>query len=54
MKIEGLQMPRNVEVDKDNLSETYGDFVVQPLERGFGVTLGHSLRRILLLSLIHI
>ncbi len=51
MKIEGLQMPRNVEVDKDNLSETYGDFVVQPLERGFGVTLGHSLRRILLSSI---
>jgi len=51
MKIEGLQMPRNVEVDKDNLSETYGDFVIQPLERGFGVTLGHSIRRILLSSI---
>jgi DNA-directed RNA polymerase subunit alpha len=51
MKIEGLQMPRIVEIDKDNLSETYGEFVVQPLERGFGVTLGHCLRRILVSSI---
>ena len=51
MKIEGLQMPRNVEIDKDVLSEAYGEFVVQPLERGFGVTLGHSLRRTLISSI---
>ena len=40
-------MPRMVEVDREVLSETYGKFEVQPLERGFGVTLGHALRRIL-------
>ena len=51
MKLEGLQMPRLVEVDKESLSRTYGQFVVQPLERGFGVTLGHALRRILLSSI---
>lgn len=51
MKLEGLQMPRLVEIDKDSLSETYGQFVVQPLERGFGVTLGHALRRVLLSSI---
>jgi DNA-directed RNA polymerase subunit alpha len=51
MKLEGLQMPRLVEIDKDSLSETYGKFVVQPLERGFGVTLGHALRRVLLSSI---
>lgn len=51
MKLEGLQMPRLVEADKDSLSETYGHFVVQPLERGFGVTLGHALRRVLMSSI---
>ena len=47
MKLEGLQMPR-LEVEKESLSETYGMFIVQPLERGFGVSIGHALRRILL------
>ena len=32
----------------------YGKFVLAPLERGYGTTLGNSLRRVLLLSLIHI
>ena len=35
-----------VESSEDN---TYGKFVVEPLERGYGITLGNSLRRILLL-----
>ncbi|MEE3258702.1 MAG: DNA-directed RNA polymerase subunit alpha [Candidatus Latescibacterota bacterium] len=48
MKLEGLQMPRLAEIEKDSLSETYGMFIVQPLERGFGVTMGHALRRVLL------
>ena len=48
MKFEGLQMPRLIDIDKDSLSETYGKFVLQPLERGFGTTLGHALRRVLL------
>ena len=41
-------MPRLIEIDKESLSETYGRFVLQPLERGFGTTLGHALRRVLL------
>ncbi len=44
-------MPRLVEIDKDSLSETYGRFVLQPLERGFGVTIGHALRRVLMSSI---
>jgi DNA-directed RNA polymerase subunit alpha len=44
-------MPRLVEIDRESLSATYGSFVVQPLERGFGVTLGHALRRVLLSSI---
>ena len=38
-------------VDRDSLSATYGKFIAEPLERGYGVTLGNSLRRILLSSL---
>ncbi len=48
MKLEGLQMPRLAEVEKESLSKTYGMFIVQPLERGFGVSIGHALRRVLL------
>ena len=51
MKLESLQMPRLAEIEKDSLSDTYGKFVVQPLERGFGVTMGHALRRVLLSSI---
>ena len=40
-------------IDTEDLSNdgTYGKFVVEPLERGFGTTLGNSLRRVLLSSL---
>ncbi|MFQ5648344.1 MAG: DNA-directed RNA polymerase subunit alpha [bacterium] len=46
-----LQMPDSIEIDEKSYSNTYGKFVLQPLERGFGVTIGNSLRRILLSSL---
>jgi DNA-directed RNA polymerase subunit alpha len=45
-----LIRPRRIEVE-DNLSDTYGRFECAPLERGFGLTLGNALRRILLSSL---
>ncbi|MBZ0183905.1 MAG: DNA-directed RNA polymerase subunit alpha [Melioribacteraceae bacterium] len=46
-----IKMPDGVVLDEANASSTYGKFTVQPLERGFGVTLGNSLRRVLLSSL---
>src|SRR6476660_10045846 len=46
-----LIRPRKLEVEADSLTETYGKFTCEPLERGFGTTLGNSLRRILLSSL---
>jgi DNA-directed RNA polymerase subunit alpha len=46
-----LIKPRKLEVDQDSLTPTYGKFVAEPLERGFGTTLGNSLRRVLLSSL---
>jgi DNA-directed RNA polymerase subunit alpha len=44
-------MPRAVEFDESTLTENYGKFVMQPLEKGFGITVGNSLRRVLLSSL---
>ncbi len=46
-----LIRPKTVPVDQDTLTDYYGKFVAEPLERGFGITLGNSLRRILLSSL---
>jgi DNA-directed RNA polymerase subunit alpha len=47
----GFQRPKRIEIDQDSQSETYGRFIAEPLERGFGVTLGNALRRVLLSSL---
>jgi DNA-directed RNA polymerase subunit alpha len=47
----GLELPSLVTADRSTLTATYGKFVAEPFERGFGVTVGNSLRRILLSSL---
>lgn len=47
----GLELPSSVVCDAASLSPTYGKFVAEPFERGFGSTIGNSLRRILLSSL---
>jgi DNA-directed RNA polymerase subunit alpha len=46
-----LIKPKQLEVEEKNLTPTYGKFVGEPFERGFGVTIGNSLRRLLLSSL---
>jgi len=46
-----VQMPEKIEIDESSLTPTFGRFTVQPLEKGFGVTLGSSFRRVLLSSL---
>lgn len=48
---ETLIRAKAMEVEEETLSPTYGRFHVEPLERGFGITIGNSLRRILLSSL---
>jgi DNA-directed RNA polymerase subunit alpha len=50
MKWKNLTMPKQVVPDPDN-TDSYGKFVIEPLERGFGITLGNALRRVLLSSL---
>jgi DNA-directed RNA polymerase subunit alpha len=45
----GLQMPEGVQVEEE--TDSTGQFVIEPLERGYGVTIGNALRRVLLSSL---
>src|SRR5256712_1211511 len=47
----GFQMPRRLAADTETLTERYGRFSAQPFERGFGTTVGNSLRRALLSSI---
>jgi DNA-directed RNA polymerase subunit alpha len=47
----GLELPTRVERDSKVASDKYGKFYIEPFERGFGTTIGNSLRRILLSSL---
>jgi DNA-directed RNA polymerase subunit alpha len=47
----GLELPSRVVADQATLSDTYGKFTAEPFERGFGTTVGNSLRRVLLSSL---
>ena len=46
-----LRMPESIELDESTYTNTHGKFVVQPLERGFGTTIGNAIRRVLLSSL---
>ncbi|MEW4566805.1 DNA-directed RNA polymerase subunit alpha [Tautonia sp. JC769] len=47
----GLELPSRVTCNRESLTDTFGEFHVEPFERGFGHTVGNSLRRILLSSL---
>lgn len=51
MITQGLILPQRLEIDQTTLNEKYGKFTAEPFERGFGHTIGNSLRRILLSSL---
>ncbi len=46
-----LQMPERIELEDETFKDTFGRFVVQPLEKGYGVTIGNMFRRVLLSSL---
>src|SRR5262245_19394797 len=51
VKWRGLELPNHLTSENETLTDTYGKFFAEPFERGFGVTVGNSLRRILLSSL---
>jgi len=46
-----LIRPKRIEIDENTRTCFYGEFTCQPLERGFGITLGNALRRVLLSSI---
>ncbi|MCX5848474.1 MAG: DNA-directed RNA polymerase subunit alpha [Deltaproteobacteria bacterium] len=46
-----LIRPKRIDVDEATHTNSYGEFVIQPLERGFGITLGNAIRRVLLSSI---
>jgi len=50
-KFKGLQKPKRLECELETLTSTYGKFYAEPFERGFGLTIGNALRRILLSSI---
>src|ERR1051326_7401981 len=51
MKLRDLVLPQSLETDQETLTDTYGRFYAEPFEKGYGHTIGNSLRRILLSSL---
>ncbi len=51
MNLSNFQMPEKIEVDDATYTNSFGRFIVQPLEKGYGVTLGNMMRRVLLSSL---
>lgn len=51
IKWRDFQLPKRVECDESSYTNTYGKFIAAPFERGYGITLGNSLRRVLLSSI---
>jgi len=51
MKWKSLQMPKDIGIEESTMTDKYTKFIVEPLERGFGLTLGNALRRTLLSSI---
>ena len=49
--LRSFEIPKKLECDEESLTDNYGKFVAEPFERGYGVTIGNSLRRVLLSSL---
>jgi DNA-directed RNA polymerase subunit alpha len=51
MKWKNLRMPDGIIWDRESMTDQYGKLVAEPLERGYGITIGNALRRVLLSSL---
>ncbi len=51
IRAKDFQIPKKLEVEKETLTKNYGKFYAEPFERGFGTTIGNSLRRVLLSSI---
>ena len=51
IKWRDFQMPKRLDCDESTYTDNYGKFLAEPFERGYGITLGNSLRRVLLSSI---
>ena len=51
MKWKPLTMPKEIVNDQSSATDNYSRFIIEPLERGYGITLGAALRRVLLSSI---
>ena len=51
VKWRNFEMPKKLECDESTYSDSYGKFIAEPFERGYGITVGNSLRRILISSI---
>ncbi len=51
MKWKSMQMPKEVVLDSSTATDTFGRFIIEPLEKGYGVTIGNALRRVILNSM---
>ncbi|MEK6672941.1 MAG: DNA-directed RNA polymerase subunit alpha [Nitrospirota bacterium] len=51
LKKKGFQLPDKIRFDEETLTDSYGKLIAEPFERGYGTTIGNSLRRVLLSSL---
>ena len=51
IKWKNFEMPKKLECDDSTYSDSYGKFIAEPFERGYGITIGNSLRRVLLSSI---
>lgn len=50
MNLMGFTIPKQVDKNPDTMTDAFGEFIIHPLERGYGVTLGNALRRVLISS----
>jgi DNA-directed RNA polymerase subunit alpha len=50
MELKGFTIPKQVDKNPETMTDIFGEFIIHPLERGYGITLGNALRRILLSS----
>jgi DNA-directed RNA polymerase subunit alpha len=51
VKWRNFEMPKKLECDESTYSDSYGRFIAEPFERGYGITIGNSLRRVLISSI---
>lgn len=51
MVLKPIVMPKGIEIDKETATDVFGRFIISPLERGYGITIGNAMRRVLLSSI---